>query len=103
MDDAFHFEDCSLFRDIDANDDEDYNEENSSIFFYVEVDMSEFRSAVDEDENEILGNQGQRATNEFIDEELQLIDTDEYEFSGFHEDERKRMLQDLRSLRVDGL
>lgn len=55
----------------------------------------EFHNIVDEDEHGIIKKSYQRCKDNILDEELGFIDTNGYEFAGFHEDERKRMLKEL--------
>nr|KAJ0225583.1 hypothetical protein LSAT_V11C100006520 [Lactuca sativa] len=57
--------------------------------------ISEFHSAVDVDEHGILNKHTKTAGNDIVDEELEVIDTDDYQFKGFHEDDRNRMLKEL--------
>ncbi|CAI9300007.1 unnamed protein product [Lactuca saligna] len=79
----------------DDSDDNEYNVDESNIQFDVDVDMSEFHNDVDVDENGILNNHSKDEGNDMVDDELEVIATDDYQFAGFNEDDRKRLLKEL--------
>nr|KAJ0187838.1 hypothetical protein LSAT_V11C900459490 [Lactuca sativa] len=79
----------------DDSDDSEYNVDKPNIQFDVNVDMSEFHNAVDVDEHGILNNHSKDEGSDMVDDELEVIATDDYQFVGFHEDDRKRLLKDL--------
>nr|KAJ0215401.1 hypothetical protein LSAT_V11C300146650 [Lactuca sativa] len=79
----------------DDYDDSEYNVDESNIQFDVDVDISEFHNAVDVDEHGILNNHSKDEGNDMVDDELEVIATDDYQFAGFHEDDRKRLLKEL--------
>nr|KAJ0201064.1 hypothetical protein LSAT_V11C600331010 [Lactuca sativa] len=76
----------------DDSDDSEYNVHESNIQFDVDVDMSEFHNAVDVDEHGILNNHSKDERIDIVDDELEVIATDDYQFAGFHEDDRKRLV-----------
>ncbi|CAI9285839.1 unnamed protein product [Lactuca saligna] len=57
--------------------------------------MSEFHNVVDVDEHGILNNLSKDEGIDMVDDELEVITTDDYQFAGFHEDDRKRLLKEL--------
>nr|KAJ0210219.1 hypothetical protein LSAT_V11C400160900 [Lactuca sativa] len=77
----------------DDSDDSEYNVDESNIQFDVDVDMSEFHNVVDVDEHGILYSHSTDEGNDMVDNELEVIATDDYQFAGFHEDDRKRLLK----------
>ncbi|CAI9300503.1 unnamed protein product [Lactuca saligna] len=79
----------------DDYDDSEYNVDESNIQFDVDVDMSEFHNVVDVDEHGILNNHSKDEGIDMADDELEVIATDDYQFAGFHEDDRKRLLKEL--------
>ncbi|CAI9260266.1 unnamed protein product [Lactuca saligna] len=79
----------------DDSDDSKYNMDESSIQFDVDVDMSEFHNAVDVDEHRILNNHSKDEGNDMVDDELEVIATIDYQFAGFREDDRKKLLKEL--------
>nr|KAJ0206345.1 hypothetical protein LSAT_V11C500238400 [Lactuca sativa] len=79
----------------DDSDDSEYNVDESNIQFDVDVDMSEFHNAVDVDEHGILNNHSKYEGIDMVDDESEVIVTDDYQFAGFHEDDRKRLLKEL--------
>nr|KAJ0211037.1 hypothetical protein LSAT_V11C400159820 [Lactuca sativa] len=79
----------------DDSDDNQYNVDKSNIQFDVDVDMSEFHDVIDVDEHGILNNHSKDKGNDMVDDELEVIATDGYQFAGFHEDDRKRLLKEL--------
>ncbi|CAI9287397.1 unnamed protein product [Lactuca saligna] len=79
----------------DDSDDSEYNVDESSIQFDVDVNMSEFHNVVDVDEHGILNNHSKDERIDMVDDELEVIATDDYQFAGFHEDDRKRLLKEL--------
>nr|KAJ0196117.1 hypothetical protein LSAT_V11C700366090 [Lactuca sativa] len=79
----------------DDSDDSEYNVDESNIQFDVDADMSEFHNVVDVDEHGILNNHSKVERNDMGDDELEFIATDDYQFAGFHEDHRKRLLKEL--------
>ncbi|CAI9301115.1 unnamed protein product [Lactuca saligna] len=78
----------------DDYDDSEYNVDESNIQFDVDVDMSKFHNVVDV-EHGILNNHSKDEGNDMVDDELEVIATDNYQFAGFHEDGRKRLLKEL--------
>nr|KAJ0208364.1 hypothetical protein LSAT_V11C500257080 [Lactuca sativa] len=81
-----------------SGDDSDYSEYNvdeSNIQFDVNVDMSEFHNVVDVDEHGIFNNHSTDEGNDMVDNEWEVIATDDYQFARFHEDDRKRLLKKL--------
>ncbi|CAI9276290.1 unnamed protein product [Lactuca saligna] len=93
---AFYFESGHGSEDSgDDSDDSEYNVDESNIQFDVDVDMSEFHNAVDVDEHGILNNHSKDEGIDMVDDELEVIATDDYQFAGFHEDDRKRLLKEL--------
>ncbi|CAI9272845.1 unnamed protein product [Lactuca saligna] len=96
--DAFYSESGHGSEDSgDDSDDSEYNVDESNIQFDVDVDMSEFHNAVDVDEHGILNNHSKDDGIGVVDfdNELEVIATDDYQFAGFHEDDRKRLLKEL--------
>nr|KAJ0220763.1 hypothetical protein LSAT_V11C200050740 [Lactuca sativa] len=96
--DAFYSESGHGFEDSgDDSDDSEYNVDESNIQFDVDVNMSEFHNAVDVDEHGILNNHSKDDGIGVVDfdNELEVIATDDYQFAGFHEDDRKRLLKEL--------
>ncbi|CAI9263530.1 unnamed protein product [Lactuca saligna] len=81
----------------DDSDDSDYIVHESNLQFDVDVDMSEFQSDVDVDEYVILNKQIKTVGNDMVHEELVVIQSDDYQFAGFYEDERKIMLKEMSS------
>ncbi|CAI9293827.1 unnamed protein product [Lactuca saligna] len=79
----------------DDSDDSEYNVDESNIQFDVDVDMSEFHNVVDVDEHGILNNHSKDEGIDMVDDELEVIATDDYQFAGFHEDDTKRLLKEL--------
>ncbi|CAI9294813.1 unnamed protein product [Lactuca saligna] len=79
----------------DDSDDREYNVDESNIQFDVNVDMREFHNVVDIDEHGILNNHSKDEGNDMVDDELEVIATDDYQFAGFHEDDRKGVLKEL--------
>nr|KAJ0191861.1 hypothetical protein LSAT_V11C800403850 [Lactuca sativa] len=79
----------------DDFDDSDYIVHESNLQFDVDVDMSEFQSVVDVDEHGILNKQTESIGNDIVDEELEVIQSDDYQYAGFYEDERTKMLKEL--------
>ncbi|CAI9287303.1 unnamed protein product [Lactuca saligna] len=79
----------------DDSDDSEYNVDESDIQFDVDVDMSEFHNDVDVDEHGILNNHSKYEGIDMVDDELEVIATDDYQFAGFHEDDRKSLLKEL--------
>ncbi|CAI9296968.1 unnamed protein product [Lactuca saligna] len=79
----------------DDSDDSKYNMDESNIQFDVDVNMREFHNAVDVDEHGILNNHSKDEGNDMVDDELEVIATDDYQFAGFHEDDKKRLLKEL--------
>ncbi|CAI9278383.1 unnamed protein product [Lactuca saligna] len=79
----------------DDSDDSEFNVYESNIQFDVDVDMREFHNVVDVDEHGILNNHSKYEGNAMVDDELEVIATDDYQFAGFHEDDRKRLLEEL--------
>nr|KAJ0211177.1 hypothetical protein LSAT_V11C400226020 [Lactuca sativa] len=69
--------------------------DESNIQFDVDVDMSEFHNAVDVDEHGILNNHSKDDGIGVVDDELEVIAIDDYQFARFHEDDRKRLLKEL--------
>nr|KAJ0200557.1 hypothetical protein LSAT_V11C600303890 [Lactuca sativa] len=63
----------------DDSDDSDYIVHESNLQFDVDVDMSEFQSAVDVDEHGILNKQTESIGNDIVDEELEVIQSDDYQ------------------------
>ncbi|CAI9263460.1 unnamed protein product [Lactuca saligna] len=93
---AFYSESGHGYEDSgDDSDDSEYNVDEPNIQFDVDVDMSEFHSAVDVDEHGILNNHSKDEGIDMVDDELEVIATDDYQFAGFHEDDRKRLLKEL--------
>ncbi|CAI9301769.1 unnamed protein product [Lactuca saligna] len=93
---AFYSERGHGYEDSgDDSDDSEYNVDESNIQFDVDVDMSEFHNAVDVDEHGILNNHSKDEGIDMVDNELEVIATDDYQFAGFHEDDRKRLLKEL--------
>ncbi|XP_023763305.2 uncharacterized protein LOC111911798 [Lactuca sativa] len=93
---AFYYESDHGSEDSgDDSDDSEYNVDKSNIQFDVDVDMSEFHNAVDVDEHGILNNHLKDEGIDMVDDELEVIATDDYQFAGFHEDDRKRLLKEL--------
>ncbi|CAI9266958.1 unnamed protein product [Lactuca saligna] len=60
--------------------------------------MSEFHNVVDVDEHGILNNHSTDERNDMVDNELEVIMTDDYQFARFHGDNRKRLLKELSIL-----
>nr|KAJ0202104.1 hypothetical protein LSAT_V11C600331030 [Lactuca sativa] len=90
---AFYFESGHGSKGSgDDSDDSEYNVDESNIQFDVDVDMSEFHNAVDVDEHGILNNHSKDERNDMVDDELEVIATDDYHFARFHEDDRKRLV-----------
>ncbi|CAI9271640.1 unnamed protein product [Lactuca saligna] len=79
----------------DDSDDSEYNVDESNIQFDVDVDMSEFHNVVDVDEHGILKNHSKDEGIDMVGDELEVIATDDYQFAGFYEDDRKRLLKEL--------
>ncbi|CAI9269651.1 unnamed protein product [Lactuca saligna] len=79
----------------DDFDDSEYNVDESNIQFDVDVDMSEFHNVVDVDEHGILKNHSKDEGIDMVDDELEVIATDDYQCAGFHEDDRKILLKEL--------
>ncbi|CAI9284890.1 unnamed protein product [Lactuca saligna] len=79
----------------DDYDDGEYNVDESNIQFDVDVDMSELHNVVDVDEHGILNNHSKDEGIDMVDDELEVIATDDYQFAGFHEDDRKRVIKEL--------
>nr|KAJ0225325.1 hypothetical protein LSAT_V11C100013550 [Lactuca sativa] len=79
----------------DDYDDSDYIVHKSNLQFDVDVDISEFHSVVDVDEHGILNKQTKTVGNDIVHEELEVIQSDDYQFVEFHEDERKRMHKEI--------
>nr|KAJ0189063.1 hypothetical protein LSAT_V11C800434450 [Lactuca sativa] len=93
---AFNFESGHGSADSgDDSDDIEYNVDESNIQFDVDVDMSEFHNVFDVDEHVILNNHSKDEGNYMVDDELEVIATDDYQFARFHEDDRKRLLKEL--------
>ncbi|CAI9265995.1 unnamed protein product [Lactuca saligna] len=67
----------------DDYDDNEYNVDESNIQFDVDVDMSEFHNVVDVDEHGILNNHSKDEWNDMVDDDLEVIATDDYQFAGF--------------------
>lgn len=63
-------------EDEDEDEDDNFNIDDASLYYDVIVDMSEFRAAVDFDENGILEGQTTTASEHIIDEEVEVVDTD---------------------------
>ncbi|CAI9300488.1 unnamed protein product [Lactuca saligna] len=82
----------------DDSDDSDYIVHESNLQFDVDVDMSEFQSDVDVDEHGTLNKQTESIRNDIVDEELEVIQSDDYQYAGFYEDERTSMLKKLSRL-----
>nr|KAJ0188378.1 hypothetical protein LSAT_V11C900469810 [Lactuca sativa] len=76
-------------------DNSEYNVDESNIQFDVYVHMSEFHNAVDVEEHGILNTHSKDERNDMVDDELAVIATDDYQFTGFHEDDRKRLVKEL--------
>ncbi|CAI9289106.1 unnamed protein product [Lactuca saligna] len=94
--DAFYSENEDGFDySADDSDDNDYIVHESNMQFDVDVDMSEFQSHVDVDEHGILNKQTESIGNDIVDEELEVIQSDDYQYAGFNEDERTKMLKEL--------
>ncbi|CAI9287827.1 unnamed protein product [Lactuca saligna] len=94
--DAFYSENEDGFDySADDSDDSDYIVHESNMQFDVDVDMSEFQSHVDVDEHGILNKQTESIGNDIVDEELEVIQSDDYQYAGFNEDERTKMLKEL--------
>ena len=90
---AFYYESGYGFEGSgDDSDNSDYNLDETNIQFDVDVDMREFHSVVDVDEHGILNNHSTGERNDMIDNELEVIATDDYQFAGIHEDDRKKCL-----------
>ncbi|CAI9285874.1 unnamed protein product [Lactuca saligna] len=97
--DAFYSENEDGFDySADDFDDSDYIVHESNMQFDVDVDMSEFQSHVDVDEHGILNKQTESIGNDIVDEELEVIQSDDYQYAGFNEDERTKMLKELSRL-----
>ncbi|CAI9285195.1 unnamed protein product [Lactuca saligna] len=79
----------------DDFDDSEYNVDESNIQIDVDVDMSEFHNVVDVDEHGILNNHSTFEGNDMVNDELEVTAIDDYQFVGFHEDDRKRLLKEL--------
>ncbi|CAI9300537.1 unnamed protein product [Lactuca saligna] len=79
----------------DDSDDSDYIVHESNLQFDVDVDMDEFQSVVDVDEHGILNKQTKSIGNDIVDEELEVIQSDDYQYAGFYEDEMTKMLKEL--------
>ncbi|CAI9277512.1 unnamed protein product [Lactuca saligna] len=62
----------------DDSDDSDYIVHDSNLQFDVDVDMSEFQSVVDVDEHGILNKQIESIGTDIVDEELEVIQSDDY-------------------------
>ncbi|KAL4560423.1 hypothetical protein LXL04_032574 [Taraxacum kok-saghyz] len=75
--------------------DTDFFVQDSNLHFNVDVDMSEFMSAVDVDEHGILSGAKNLESFDNVDDELRPVDLDGGQFAGFSEDERKMMLMEL--------
>nr|KAJ0210468.1 hypothetical protein LSAT_V11C400206000 [Lactuca sativa] len=65
------------------------------VEYSVPNDMSEFQSVVDVDEHGILNKQHESIGNDIVDEELEVIQSDDYQYAGFNEDERTKMVKHL--------
>ncbi|KAL4557525.1 hypothetical protein LXL04_035706 [Taraxacum kok-saghyz] len=87
--------DCEGECEGEDSRDTDYFEEDSNLHFDVDVDMSEFMSAVDVDEHGILSGAKNVEFFDNLDDELRPVDLDGGQFAGFAQDERKRMLMEL--------
>lgn len=61
----------------------------------MHVDMSEFHSFVDVDEHGILKNYTKDAGDDNVDEELEVINIDDYRFVGFMKMKGKIILKEL--------
>ncbi|CAI9287854.1 unnamed protein product [Lactuca saligna] len=93
---AFYSESGHGYEDSgDDSDDSEYNVDESNIQFDVDVDMSEFHNDVDVYEHGILNNNSKDEGIDMVDDELEVIATDDYQFAGFHEDDRKRLIKEL--------
>ncbi|CAI9295889.1 unnamed protein product [Lactuca saligna] len=79
----------------DDFDENDYNVDESNIQFDVDLDINVFHNVVDVDAHGILNNHSTDEGNDMIDNALEVNATDDYQFVGFHEDYRKRMLKEL--------
>ncbi|CAI9277817.1 unnamed protein product [Lactuca saligna] len=94
--DAFYIQNGDGFDySGDDSDDSDYIVHESNLQFDVDVDMSEFQSSVDVDEHGILNKQTESIGNDIVDEELEVIQSDYYQYAGIYEDERTKMLKEL--------
>nr|KAJ0201562.1 hypothetical protein LSAT_V11C600322270 [Lactuca sativa] len=89
------FEKSYHYSSGDDFDDSEYNVDESIIQFDLDVDMSDFHNVVDVDEHGILNNHSKDEGNDMVDDELEVIATDDYQFAGFHKDDRKRLLKEL--------
>ncbi|KAL4588010.1 hypothetical protein LXL04_000888 [Taraxacum kok-saghyz] len=87
--------DCEGEGEGQDSRDTDYFEQDSNLHFDVDVDMSEFMSAVDVDEHGILSGVKNVESFDNLDNELRPVDLDGGQFAGFAQDERKRMLMEL--------
>nr|KAJ0189552.1 hypothetical protein LSAT_V11C800439430 [Lactuca sativa] len=89
--DAFNSQsgDGSDYSGYDS-DDSDYNVHESNLQFDVDVDMSDFHSVADVDKHKT-----KTGGNEIVHEELEVIHSDDYQFVGFREYERKIMLKEM--------
>nr|KAJ0207725.1 hypothetical protein LSAT_V11C500268550 [Lactuca sativa] len=84
----------------DDSDDSDYIVHVSNLQFYMDVDMSDFQSVVDVDEHGILNKEIESIWNDIVDGELEVIQSDDYQYAGFYEDERTKMLKELNRIMV---
>ncbi|CAI9285621.1 unnamed protein product [Lactuca saligna] len=84
----------------DDSDDSDYIVHESNFPFDVDVDMSESQSVMDVDEHGILNKQTESIANDIVDEELEVIQSDDYQYAGFYEDERTKMLKELSNPKI---
>ncbi|KAL4592740.1 hypothetical protein LXL04_005744 [Taraxacum kok-saghyz] len=87
--------DCEGEGEGEDSCDTDYFEQDSNLHFDVDVDMSEFMSAVDVDEHGILSGAKNVESFDNLDDELRPVDLDGGQFAGFAQDERKMMLMEL--------
>ncbi|KAI3505230.1 hypothetical protein L1887_27221 [Cichorium endivia] len=86
-------------EDEDEDDDDDFNIDDANLYYDVIVDMSEFRAAVDFDENGILEGQTTTASEHIIDEEVEVVDTDGAQVGGFENEDRNTVLRELSKSR----
>ncbi|KAI3791039.1 hypothetical protein L2E82_04585 [Cichorium intybus] len=82
-------------EDEDEDEDDDFNIDDANLYYDVIVDMSEFRAAVDFDENGILEGQTTTASEHIIDEEVEVVDTDGAQVGGFENEDRNTVIREL--------